>query len=73
MSQQSTPPTASRLEAAALAALDRHWGHKAFRGPQKDVIASALHGNDNLLVMATGAGKSICMQVRSCTALHSHG
>lgn len=43
--------------------LKRHWGYNQFRGPQLNVIDSFMQGRDNLLVMATGAGKSICMQV----------
>lgn len=37
-------------------------GYTEFRGPQLDVIQSSLEGRDTLLVMATGAGKSLCMQ-----------
>lgn len=33
------------------------------RSCQEDVIESVLRGEDNLVVMATGAGKSICYQV----------
>ena len=44
------------------------------RHPQQEVIESALQGNDNLLVMATGAGKSLCMQVGSTsTPRHAAG
>ena len=32
-------------------------------GPQADIISCALEGYDSLVVMATGAGKSMCMQV----------
>ena len=47
------------------AVLKRYWGYNEFRGPQLNVIESALNGNDNLVIMATGAGKSLCMQVGS--------
>lgn len=33
------------------------------RDPQASVISNALAGNDSLVVMATGGGKSICYQV----------
>jgi superfamily II DNA helicase RecQ len=33
------------------------------REPQDQVILNALSGNDSLVVMATGGGKSICYQV----------
>lgn len=45
------------------AVLKRVWGHDAFRGPQAEIVAAALAGDDCLVVMATGAGKSVCMQV----------
>ncbi|KAK9836017.1 hypothetical protein WJX81_006493 [Elliptochloris bilobata] len=40
-----------------------YWGYSAFRSCQQEVIRSVLEGNDNLLVMATGAGKSLCYQI----------
>lgn len=47
-------------------ALNKFWGHAKFRGPQEAIIESVLSGMDNLVVMATGAGKSLCMQVGCC-------
>ncbi|GAX75931.1 hypothetical protein CEUSTIGMA_g3374.t1 [Chlamydomonas eustigma] len=44
-------------------ALRTYWGHNTFREPQHEVITSCLNGFDVLLVMATGAGKSVCMQI----------
>jgi ATP-dependent DNA helicase RecQ len=46
-----------------LGVLREHWGYDAFRGPQAEVVDAALAGDDCLVVMATGAGKSLCMQV----------
>ena len=48
---------------AAHDVLKQVWGYDAFRGPQADIISCALEGYDCLVVMATGAGKSMCMQV----------
>ncbi|KAK9817749.1 hypothetical protein WJX72_001612 [[Myrmecia] bisecta] len=45
------------------AVLQKYWGFSGFRGCQEDVIKSVLRGNDNLVVMATGAGKSVCYQL----------
>ncbi|MCP4899014.1 MAG: ATP-dependent DNA helicase RecQ [bacterium] len=39
------------------------FGHTAFRPLQKDVCQSVAEGSDALLVMPTGAGKSLCYQL----------
>ncbi|WIA16435.1 hypothetical protein OEZ85_013122 [Tetradesmus obliquus] len=46
-----------------LGVLQQYWGYNTFRPPQDQVILNALVGNDSLVVMATGGGKSICYQV----------
>jgi hypothetical protein len=46
-----------------LAALNRHFGHAAFRPGQKEVVEAALAGSDLLAVMPTGFGKSIGFQL----------
>jgi RecQ family ATP-dependent DNA helicase len=46
--------------AGALAA---HFGHLAFRPGQEDAVEAAIAGRDVLLVMPTGAGKSVCYQL----------
>lgn len=48
---------------AAADILKKHWGYDAFRGPQADAIDCVVAGDDVMVVMATGAGKSLCMQV----------
>ena len=45
------------------AALRRHFGHASFRPGQLDAVEAALDGRDVLLVMPTGAGKSVCYQL----------
>lgn len=47
----------------SLDVLRRVWGHEDFRGPQEEVIESVLGGDDCVVVMATGGGKSLCMQI----------
>jgi ATP-dependent DNA helicase RecQ len=47
----------------ALAALRRHFGFPAFRPGQAEAVAAALAGRDVLVVMPTGAGKSLCYQL----------
>src|SRR3954465_10814812 len=39
------------------------WGYPAFRGLQAEVIDHVLGGEDALVVMPTGGGKSLCYQV----------
>jgi DNA topoisomerase-3 len=43
--------------------LTRVFGHPGFRAHQEDVCRSAVAGNNVLLVMPTGAGKSLCYQL----------
>ena len=45
------------------AALLRHFGHAGFRPGQAEAVAAARAGRDVLLVMPTGAGKSVCYQL----------
>ncbi|MDD5629245.1 MAG: RecQ family ATP-dependent DNA helicase [Elusimicrobia bacterium] len=43
--------------------LRRRWGHAAFRPLQREAVAAALAGRDSLVVLPTGAGKSLCYQL----------
>jgi RecQ family ATP-dependent DNA helicase len=44
-------------------ALRRHFGHPGFRPGQREAVDAALAGRDVLVVMPTGAGKSLCYQL----------
>src|SRR3954465_12250503 len=46
-----------------LAALREHFGFSAFRPGQAEAVQAALAGRDLLVVMPTGAGKSLCYQL----------
>lgn len=43
--------------------LEKIYGYSSFRGGQEEIINSVLSGNDNLCLMPTGAGKSLCFQI----------
>src|SRR3954463_5536673 len=45
------------------AALHQHFGFRAFRPGQEEAVRAALAGRDALVVMPTGAGKSLCYQL----------
>ncbi|HEY1778765.1 MAG TPA: ATP-dependent DNA helicase RecQ [Solirubrobacteraceae bacterium] len=48
---------------APLDALRQHFGFSAFRRGQQEAVEAALAGRDVLMVMPTGAGKSLCYQL----------
>ncbi|WP_119679324.1 DNA helicase RecQ [Indioceanicola profundi] len=50
--------------------LRRVWGYPAFRGQQADIVEHVCAGGDALVLMPTGAGKSLCYQI---PALVRHG
>src|SRR3954467_5602592 len=56
-----SPVTFSRRE--VLAPVKHYWGFDSLRPLQEDAIRAALAGQDSLLVMPTGGGKSLCYQV----------
>ncbi|MGH9310621.1 MAG: DNA helicase RecQ [Vicinamibacterales bacterium] len=45
-----------------LEVLGRYWGYTAFRPLQREAMEAILAGRDSLVVMPTGAGKSLCFQ-----------
>src|SRR5687768_2435700 len=43
--------------------LRRHFGYPEFRPAQAEVVSSVLSGRNTVVVMPTGAGKSLCYQL----------
>ena len=51
------------MPASVRSALQRYWGFSQLRFPQADVIGALLEGQDALVVLPTGFGKSLCFQL----------
>ena len=61
----SRPAARTEPAQAALEVLQRVFGYPSFRGRQQEVVEALVAGRDALVLMPTGAGKSLCYQVPS--------
>ena len=60
-----TAVSPANLDTRALDILHRVWGYGAFRGVQADIVRTVAAGENALVLMPTGGGKSLCYQVPS--------
>src|SRR3954452_8708256 len=63
MASSSSMSATNDAAADMLTPLRTHFGHRAFRQGQEEIVAAVLGGRDVLAVMPTGSGKSLGYQL----------
>ena len=51
------------MNKTALSVLNTTFGYPEFRSPQDEVIDTLINGDNALVLMPTGGGKSLCYQI----------
>lgn len=61
--QASPSQWESKHDAALLEALRKYWGYNGYRPLQHEAMKCVLEKRDSVVILPTGAGKSVCFQV----------